>query len=227
MKPVKELLKSLAIDPHDFSLFETAFIHPSFNGEANTQHHDYERLEFIGDSAVNLMVADLIFRHYPTKQEGIMTKMRARLVCTDSLAKHARKINLGEYIILSHGLQQSGGLDSPKILENVFEAFIGAMYIDQGFMLTYQLITKLFKDDVINFDETLITDYKTCLQEEMQSDKRGTVHYEIVETRGPAHAPIFVAEAYYNGICLGRGSASSKKEAEQQAAKDALSKKAV
>ncbi len=227
MKPINDLLRALDIIPNDLSLFETAFIHPSFNGEANTRHHDYERLEFIGDSAVNLIIADLIFRHYPTKQEGIMTKMRARLVCSESLATHARKIHLDEYIILSHGLQQHGGLDSPKILENVFEAFVGAMYIDQGFTITYQKVESLFADDIINFDETLITDYKTCLQEEMQTDKRGTVHYEIVDVKGPAHAPIFVAEAYFNGICLGRGTASTKKEAEQRAAKDALSKKAV
>lgn len=226
MKPIKQLLDVLGIVPHNLSLFETAVIHPSFNGEANTRHHDYERLEFIGDSTINLIVADLIFNHYPMKQEGIMTKMRARLVCSDSLAKHAKKIHLDEYIVLGHGLQQQGEI-SNKILEDVFEAFFGAMYIDQGFSVAHEKVSSLFVDDVVNFDETLITDYKTCLQEEMQADKRGTVRYEIVETYGPAHAPIFVAEAYYNDICLGRGTASSKKEAEQRAAKDALSKKAV
>ena len=136
-------------------------------------------------------------------------------------------MHLGDYILLSHGLQLNGGNDSSKVLENVFEAFMGALYMDQGFEFTYQMIRSLFEKDVQEFDESIITDYKTNLQEEMQTDKRGVVHYEIVEQSGPAHAPNFVAEVYFNGICLGRGQASSKKEAEQMAAKDALSKKAV
>lgn len=227
MKKIEELLASLHIKPKQISLYETAFTHPSYNGEAKTHHHDYERLEFIGDSIVNFVVADLIFRIYKDKQEGIMTKIRASLVRGESLARNARKLNLGDYILLGHGLQLSGGQDSSKVLENVFEAFMGATYMDQGFSFTYELLRSIFEEDIIHFDESIIIDYKTNLQEEMQTDKRGTVHYEIVEQKGPAHAPIFVAEVYFNGICLGRGSASTKKEAEQMAAKDALSKKAV
>lgn len=227
MKRINELLSSLNIVPHQLSLYKTAFTHPSYNGEAKTHHHDYERLEFMGDGVVNFIVADLIFRTYPDKQEGVMSKIRASLVRGESLAKYARTLHLGDYILLSHGLQLNGGNDSSKVLENVFEAFMGALYMDQGFEFTYQMIRSLFEKDVQEFDESIITDYKTNLQEEMQTDKRGVVHYEIVEQSGPAHAPNFVAEVYFNGICLGRGQASSKKEAEQMAAKDALSKKAV
>ena len=227
MKRINELLSSLHIVPHQLSLYKTAFTHPSYNGEAKTHHHDYERLEFMGDGVVNFIVADLIFRTYPDKQEGVMSKIRASLVLGESLAKYARTLHLGDYILLSHGLQLNGGNDSSKVLENVFEAFMGALYMDQGFEFTYQMIRSLFEKDVQEFDESIITDYKTNLQEEMQTDKRGVVHYEIVEQSGPAHAPNFVAEVYFNGICLGRGQASSKKEAEQMAAKDALSKKAV
>lgn len=227
MKPLHELLQPFAITPKQLSLYDTAFTHPSYNGEVNTHHQDYERLEFIGDSVVNFVVADLIYRTYPTMQEGQMTKIRASLVQRDSLAKYARHLHLGEHILLSSGLKHTGGCDSHKILEDVFEAFMGAVYLDQGFDPTYRMLTHIFLTDVQNFDESQLTDYKTRLQEEMQADKRGTVHYEIVHTRGPAHAPVFEAEVYYNEICLGRGSASSKKEAEQMAAKDALQKKAV
>ena len=226
MKNINELLKNLHIHPNQISLFETAFTHPSYNGEAKTQHHDYERLEFMGDSIVNFVVADLIFRNFPNRQEGDMTKIRASLVRGESLAKHARALHLGDYILLSHGLQLNGGSDSSKVLENVFEAFMGATYMDQGFDFTYQLLRSLFIVDIQNFDESTMVDYKTSLQEEMQMDRRGVVQYKIVEQSGPAHAPIFVAEVYFNCLCLGRGHASTKKEAEQLAAKDALSKKA-
>ncbi len=227
MKEINSLLQELNLNVNDASLFEVAFTHPSFNGEVKTTHHDYERLEFIGDSVINFIVADLIYHHYPLKQEGNMSKMRARLVCTESLSKHASSLHFEQYVILGSGLKITEGTAGKKILENVFEAFAGALYLDQGFQVVHDFIAKFFIDEVKNFDEDLITDYKTSLQEEMQTDKRGTVHYEVVETSGPAHAPTFVVEVYFNDICLGRGVGSSKKEAEQQAAKDALKKKAV
>lgn len=227
MKPLRDVLAPFQIVPKQTHLYETAFTHPSYNGEANTHHQDYERLEFIGDSVVNFIVADLIYHTYPSMREGQMTKIRASLVQREALAKYARELHLGEHILLSSGLKHTGGYDSHKILEDVFEAFMGAVYLDQGFEPTYRMLTNIFLTDIQNFDENQITDYKTRLQEEMQADKRGIVHYEIVSTKGPAHAPTFEAEVYYNDICLGRGSASSKKEAEQMAAKDALQKKAV
>lgn len=227
MKEISSLLKELNINVNDASLFEVAFTHPSYNGEANTTHHDYERLEFLGDSVVNFVVATLIYNHYPSKQEGIMSKMRARLVCTESLSSKAKKLNFTPYVLVGSGLKLNENTASQKILENVFEAFMGALYLDQGFAFVCEFLKKVFIDDVINFDEDVITDYKTSLQEEMQTDRRGTVQYRVVESYGPAHAPTFVVEVYFNDICLGRGIGSSKKEAEQKAAKDALTKKAV
>jgi ribonuclease-3 len=227
MKEISSLLKELNINVNDASLFEVAFTHPSYNGEANTTHHDYERLEFLGDSVVNFVVATLIYNHYPSKQEGIMSKMRARLVCTESLSSKAKKLNFTPYVLVGSGLKLNENTASQKILENVFEAFMGALYLDQGFAFVCEFLNHIFIDDVINFDEDVITDYKTSLQEEMQTDRRGTVQYRVVESYGPAHAPTFVVEVYFNDICLGRGIGSSKKEAEQKAAKDALTKKAV
>lgn len=227
MKEINSLLKELQLKVNDTSLFEVAFTHPSYNGEANTTHHDYERLEFIGDGVINFIVAELIYRNYPSKQEGMMSKMRARLVCTDSLSKHAKKLKFGNYVLVGSGLKMGNNTSSNKILENVFEAFMGALYLDQGFAKVKEFISDLFIDEIKNFDEDLITDYKTSLQEEMQTDRRGTVQYKVVESHGPAHAPTFVVEVYFNDICLGRGVGSSKKEAEQKAAKDALTKKAV
>lgn len=227
MKEISSLLKELKIDVHDISLYEVAFTHPSYNGEVKTTHHDYERLEFVGDGIVNFIVAELIYHNYPLKQEGMMSKMRARLVCTESLSRHAKNLKLGDYVLVGSGLKLGDNNSSNKILENVFEAFMGALYLDQGFMKVKEFLSKIFINEIINFDEDLITDYKTSLQEEMQTDRRGTVQYRVVETYGPAHAPVFVVEVYYNNICLGKGTGNSKKEAEQKAAKDALTKKAV
>lgn len=227
MKEINSLLKELQIEVNDISLFEVAFTHPSYNGEVKTTHHDYERLEFIGDGIVNFVVAELIYHHYPLKQEGMMSKMRARLVCTESLSRHAKSLNLGDYVLVGSGLKMGDNTSSNKILENVFEAFMGALYLDQGFMRVKDFLANIFINEIINFDEDLITDYKTSLQEEMQTDRRGTVQYRVVENYGPAHAPTFVVEVYFNDICLGRGVGTSKKEAEQKAAKDALTKKAV
>ena len=227
MKKINSLLEELKLNVNTISLFEVAFTHPSHNGEVNTTHQDYERLEFVGDSIVNFIVAELIYKYHPDKQEGTMSKMRARLVCTESLSRHAKKLNFGDYILVGSGLKISESTSSLKIFENVFEAFIGALYLDLGFNKVREFITNLFIDEIKNFDEDLITDYKTSLQEEMQTDRRGTVQYKVVESLGPAHAPTFVVEVYFNDICLGRGVGSSKKEAEQKAAKDALTKKAV
>ncbi len=219
-------LNSLGIKPKDISLYEIAFTHSSYNGEANTKHHDYQRLEFIGDSVINFTVADLIYKNYKDTQEGLMTKMRADLVQTKSLSKYAKNLGLENYILIGYGLKVAGGI-SKKILEDVFEALTGAIYEDQGIDIAYNYLTKIFLDDIINFDESSLTDYKTRLQEEIQSDNRGNVVYKVIEKTGPAHNPMFVVEVQFNEVKLGHGRASSKKAAEQLAAKDALNKKAV
>ena len=225
-KDLKDFLKSLNIIPNDLSLYEMAFTHSSYNGQMKTQHHDYQRLEFIGDSVVGFAVADLIYKTYSSSQEGIMTKIRATLVQSNSLANYATKLGLKQFIKIGYGLQQSGGI-SNKILEDVFEAFVGAIYLDQSIEKAYKFVKCVFMEDIINFKMEDIHDYKTKLQEEMQSDNRGNVTYKIVDQQGPSHSPVFVAEVYFNDVKLGRGIATSKKEAEQLAAKDALTKKAV
>lgn len=223
---IRKFLSELKIVPNDISLYEMAFTHSSYNGQVKTQHKDYQRLEFIGDSVVGFAVADLIYKTYSTSQEGMMTKIRSTLVQTHSLARYAENLGLKKFIKIGYGLQQSGGI-STKILEDVFEAFVGALYLDQSITVAYDFVKSVFMNDIINFKEENMRDYKTKLQEEMQSDNRGNVTYKIVDQQGPSHSPIFVAEVYYNDVKLGRGTASSKKEAEQLAAKDALEKKAV
>lgn len=223
---LKEFLNSLNIYPNDLTLYEIAFTHSSYNGDVKTHHHDYERLEFIGDSVVNFTVADLIYKNYKNTQEGLMTKIRAALVQSNSLSNYARKLGLEKYILIGNGLKQSGGVSS-KILEDVFEALTGAIYEDLSIEVAYDYLKNIFLDDIINFDPSKFTDYKTRLQEEMQTDKRGNVTYHVIEQTGPSHNPQFVVEVQFNGVRLGHGVASSKKEAEQLAAKDALNKKAV
>ena len=219
-----EVLKRFNIKPNDVSLFEHAFSHSSFVNEIRGNHVDYERIEFIGDGVLDLVVADLIFKNHPNMNQGIMSKLRAALVKRESLAKYARKYGLGEAILLGNGEKLNGGNNLDKILEDVFEAFIGAIYLDQGFEKVYGIIENIFSYDIEHFKIDEITDYKSRLQEYVQADTRETVSYRVIKETGSSQDKLFVVEVVLDGSVWGVGSGSSKKRAEQNAAKDALSK---
>lgn len=226
MSSYKEILKKFNIEVKNENLYLEAFSHPSYANERHDNSKDYERIEFVGDGVLDLVVADLIYRNYPYMDQGNMTKVRAQLVQGISLAEFARELKIGDAIRLGRGEQKSGGSNSNKILEDVFEAFIGAIYLDQGFDVVYRVIETIFMDKILNIDLDSITDYKSKLQEDVQTDRRGTVSYVIVSEEGDAQHKCFVVEAHYEGYILGRGKGPSKKKAEQEAAKDALSKRA-
>ena len=221
------LLKKLHITFKDISLYEQALTHPSYNGDANTKHQDYEKLEFMGDAVLGYVTADLVYKNRPEMSEGNLTKLRSVLVSTKPLANYARKINLPDYIRIGHSITVDQVKNSDKILENVFEALVGAIYLDAGLKYAYRLISSLLMEDILNYDVDNLTDYKSKLQEEIQAEHRDAVQYVTVETSGPAHDRTFKVQVLYNGIVLGVGEGKSKKKAEEMAAKSALSKRSV
>lgn len=225
MKPIKELLERLSIKYNDSSLYETAFTHSSFNSDANTKHHDYERLEFLGDTVVGLVVAELSFKIYPNVSQGPLTKMKSSLVSTPSLAKLSRKLGFAEYIKVGCSFTSEVS-KADHLLEDVFEAFVGALYLDLGFEKAKEFVVSMFDDLVRNYDFDALVDYKSRLQEEMQAEHRESVSYEVVKEIGPAHDRRFVVQVVFDGIVLGVGEGTSKKSAEQMAAKQALNKEA-
>ena len=224
MPKFMDVLKRFDIVPNDVSLFEHAFSHSSFVNEIRGNHVDYERIEFIGDGVLDLIVADLIFKNHPEMDQGLMSKLRSHLVRRESLAHYARTYGLGEAILLGNGEKLNGGSNLDKILEDVFESFIGAIYLDQGFDFVYKIVSDVFMNDVINCSIEEITDYKSRLQEYVQADTRDCVTYRIIKETGSSQDKSFTAEVMWDGQVWGVGEGQSKKKAEQNAAKDALSK---
>lgn len=225
MRDLHEFLKKVNIEPKHISLYEQAFTHPSYNSDANTKHHDYERLEFLGDGVIDFIIAELSFVSRPELEQGNLTKMRAALVSTNGLSEIARSLEIDKYIRLGNSF--TGDIaQASRILEDVFEAFIGALYLDQGFVNTKNVLVNLFINKVKTFDVESLNDYKSKLQEEVQAEHRESVSYEVISETGPAHDKHFVVKVSFDGIELGRGEGSTKKAAEQLAAKAALEKEA-
>lgn len=226
-RDVRELLDRLDIHTDDISLYSLALTHPSYNSEMNTKHQDYERLEFMGDSVIGFVSADLMFEYRPNLDQGMMTKLRSYLVRSKSLASFAREIELYEYIRIGHSITNNQLKNSDKILEDVFEALTGAIYLNQGIDKAYYFLKEFLLDGIINTDEYDLVDPKTRLQEEIQSESREAVQYTLVGEEGPSHDRTFYVEVSFNGLVLGKGSGKSKKEAEEEAAKEALSKRSL
>ena len=191
MNKLASLLKSFNISYKNIALYEQALTHPSYNGDANTKHQDYEKLEFMGDAVLNFVTADLVYKNRPEMSEGNLTKLRSVLVSTKPLAAYARKIKLHEYIRIGHSITLEQVKTSDKILENVFESLVGAIYLDAGLKPAYRLISSLLLEDIKNYDVDDLTDYKSKLQEEIQAEHRDAVQYVTIEQNGPAHDRTF------------------------------------
>ena len=224
---IYNIFSRFGVTIHDVSLYELALTHPSCNSEQNTKHHDYERLEFIGDSVLGFVSADIIYKTHPEMDQGLMSKLRSYLVCSKSLANYSRKLGFFEYIKIGHSITREQLYKSDKILEDVFEALIGALYLDLDIEIAYKVIEEIIKEDVANTGMDDIVDAKTRLQEEIQSEYREAVKYLLIGEEGPAHDRTFEVQVLFNGIVLGKGKGKSKKAAEEAAAKDALSKRSI
>ncbi len=224
---ILDFLKKENIPYKNLALYKEAFTHASYANESHYVKKDYERLEFMGDAVLQLYVSEFIFKLFPDVPEGTLTTLRSKLVREESLARFARQLDLGQLIYLGVGEEKSGGRDRDSVLANVFESFIGALYLDCGKDEVLKILEQTIYSHVNDLDYDDITDYKTTLQELMQADQRKTVTYDLLETSGPSNAPIFKIAVMMDDMCLGTGKGSSKKKAEQQAAKDALNKLAT
>ncbi len=227
MRELSELLHLLMINAKDHTLYELALTHPSCNSEQNTKHQDYERLEFVGDAVIGFVSADLIYKVHGEMDQGLMSKLRSYLVCSKSLANYSRKIALFDFIKIGHSISLAQLEKSDKILEDVFEALMGAIYLDQGIEISYRIIENFLLEDIKNTGIEELVDAKTKLQEDIQSEYREAVKYELIDEYGPAHDRTFEVQVTFNGLVLGVGKGKSKKAAEEAAAKDALRKRSV
>lgn len=209
-------------------LYIQAFTHSSYVNEHRIRpSDDNERLEFLGDAVLELAVSQYLFKKFQAMSEGEMTKLRAAIVCEPSLAKFATNLSFGELVLLGKGEEMTGGRERPALLADVFESFIGALYLDQGMDAVYAFLDKTIFPKIDEGAFSHMMDYKSQLQEFIQRDALGQIHYHIVQERGPAHCREFVSEVILNEEKLGVGVGRSKKEAEQQAAQKALKKLCV
>jgi ribonuclease-3 len=222
-----ELLTSLNIAYKDDSLYEAAFTHASYRNEnIKTCKADYDRLEFIGDGVLDLIIADFLYHRFPKMDSGELSKTRALLVRGATETSFARKMHFENYIRVSKGEEKSGNI-SDKILEDVFESFIGAYYLDnsEDFQKTKKLVRSFFAELIENYQSMEEFDYKSHLQEIVQGDVKMGVDYKVIKETGEGLDKRFLVEASCNGIVLGSGEGTSKKKAEQAAAKDAIDRR--
>ncbi|MBP1936458.1 ribonuclease III [Paenibacillus sediminis] len=225
---LKQLQHQLQIQFQNKQLLKQAFTHASYVNEHRTsQTQDNERLEFLGDAVLELTVSEYLYKTFPNRPEGELTKLRAAIVCEPSLVKFAEALGFGKYVLLGKGEEMTGGRTRPALLADVFESFVGALYLDQGLEAARSFLERFVFPQVADNGKLQMRDYKTELQETIQHHNMGVLEYRIVEERGPAHEREFVSELFMDGQSLGRGVGRSKKEAEQQAAAAALSKLAL
>ena len=224
MKEIQTLSKILKekfdISFKNEALLVEAMIHSSYANEHKEMKGIYnERIEFLGDAVLELTISDWLFRQFPHFQEGQLTKLRAQIVCEDSLSLLAKECSLNEYLLLGKGETLSGGREKPAILCDVFEAFIGALYLDKGVNEVQRFLNLVIIPKIKNGRYELITDFKTELQEYLQQN--GTVHirYELVKEEGPSHDKIFTVQLIVDGKKYKTASGKTKKAAEQMAAK--------
>nr|C5D8T6.1 RecName: Full=Ribonuclease 3; AltName: Full=Ribonuclease III; Short=RNase III [Geobacillus sp. WCH70] len=221
----KELQKKIGIFFTNEKLLIQAFTHSSYvNEHRRRPHEDNERLEFLGDAVLELTVSQYLFKKFPHMSEGELTKLRAAIVCEPSLVKFANALSFGELVLLGKGEELTGGRTRPALLADVFEAFIGALYLDQGMDAVMQFLGQTIFPKIDEGAFSHVMDFKSQLQELVQRDGIGVLEYSILEEKGPAHNKEFVSRVSLNGQELGIGVGKSKKEAEQHAAQMALQK---
>lgn len=220
------LQEKIKIEFTNVNTLNQAFIHPSLINEKEKSHqYNNQRLEFLGDAVLELVVSEYLYRHYDFFTEGQMTKIRALTVCEPSLAKVARKLGLGDYLILGKGEENTGGRQKNSILADTLEALIGAIYIDKNYGTAYNFIIHNLEMAIFKaVDGEWGTDYKTNLQEVLQKSDSGRVLYNVTKESGPDHDKVFYVDVVWKNKVLGTGVGKSKKQAEQKAAKAALEK---
>ena len=224
MKEIQTLSKILKekfdISFKNEALLMEAMTHSSYANEHKEMKGIYnERIEFLGDAVLELTISDWLFRQFPHFQEGQLTKLRAQIVCEDSLSLLAKECSLNKYLLLGKGETLSGGREKPAILCDVFEAFIGALYLDKGVNEVQRFLNLVVIPKIKNGRYELITDFKTELQEYLQQNGPVHIRYELVKEEGPSHDKTFTVQLIVDGIKYKTASGKTKKAAEQMAAK--------
>jgi len=218
------LKERLGLARMDDSLLHLAFTHSSYPCENRPAGgDDNQRLEFLGDAVLELLISDYLYRTYPGYTEGDLTRLRAAVVCEPALASVARELGLGECLEMGRGEERSGGRQRPSILADTLEALLGAVYLAGGLPEAGRIVTDYFVPLIRQVVEgRREQDYKTLLQERLQQSSTAPLNYAIIKEEGPDHAKVFTAAVVYRGRVLGSGAGHSKKLAEQQAARNAL-----
>lgn len=222
---MERLEEKLGYSFQNRAFLENALTHSSYANENKPKGEtSNERLEFLGDSVLGMVVADYLFRTHPDMPEGELTRTRAALVCEESLVEVARKLELGQYLKLGRGEDAGGGRKRPSIQADAVEAVIAAVYLDGGIGSARKLITNFILTNNEREQEGAIRDYKTALQELIQRESGQVLTYRLLGESGPDHAKVFSVEVDLNGKSVGAGEGRSKKEAEQNAAKAAIAR---
>ena len=218
-----DLYRTFKILPHNEELYRLAFTHSSYNGMAGTRHQDYERLEFLGDSIVGFVTSELCYQYHPDMEQGDLSILRAQFIRTNSEAAYCKKLGLDRYIKVGPSFARVA-MQNTSLLEDIFESFIGAVYLDQGLDFTYRMVRNIFEDDIKEAKINREINPKSALQEAMQASSKVSVTYRILSEVGSGEEKRFTAAVYFEGSEIGRGSGRNKKAAETEAAADALKK---
>lgn len=224
MDDIFSWLKERGIPFHNRELIKQACIHSSFLNEHKQEKGDNERLEFMGDAVLQLYSTTILFHRQPVLSEGEMTRIRSQLVREEALSNYSRKLGWNKYILLGVGEEKNGGRERDSILADMFEALVGAIYIDCGYHEVVKILDEVLIPQLDERSDELVVDYKTKLQEFIQADTRNNVVYRLAKSMGPSNNPTFFIDVVLDGIVLGKGEGHSKKKAEQAAAKDAFEK---
>lgn len=221
---LKDLEEAIGYHFNNISLLQNALTHSSY---ANERWHNSllsnERLEFLGDSILGMLVAEFLYRTFPDRPEGELTRMRADMVCEKTLAKVANSLHLGDHLLLGHGEEQGGGRERDSILADATESVIAACFLDGGMSASKQFIQRFILVQV-PVKQLHNVDYKTKLQELVQQKRNQVLSYELTGQTGPDHDKQFMVEVRLNGTVVGKGIGSSKKRAEQDSARKAIEK---
>ena len=224
---LQSFCQALGVQMHDLELLNMALTHTSYAHEAKQQpkpQHN-ERIEFLGDSVLSIIVSTYMYNNFPELAEGQLTKLRAHLVCEYSLFEYAKKIHLGDYLQLGRGEDFTGGRERPSILADAFESVLGAIYLDQGMEVARTYLLGLMQPEIDYIcRHGIFNDYKTRLQEYLQRDGEVEITYRLLGSSGPEHNKMFTSEVIFAGKVIGAGQGHSKKDSEQHAAQDALRK---
>lgn len=223
MKDLAPLEENLGYTFQDRNLLRLALTHSSYANETHARGGSNERLEFLGDSILGFVVADYLYRNFPNWPEGHLTKTRAALVCEQACCGFSQALDVGDYLLLSHGEQNNGGRTRTSILADAFESITAAIYLDGGFAKAREFILRFTLPALKGLhSKAPFRDYKTKLQEIVQKNPEEKLSYVLVGESGPDHDKHFKVEVHLNNNVIGRGGGHSKKDAEQQAAREAL-----